>query len=500
VNSNLPFRQDAIDLIYTEYFPHKLEGSKSSVKMDKSDRTQQDKNLCTMIVNSKQGEQFQRLFSGDISGYPSQSEADLALCNILAFWARKDSKQIDRIFRESDLFRHKWDEKHGEQSYGAITIGKAITGTKEVYQEQYNNPVDDLRSIGHSEIELDPTELLRGYEVSNEYVNKLGQEQFLYDNLIIEQHVITIISMSGSGKTTFFYFIVAPALAKKGFTVWYIDADSPASDHKNMKAIANKHGFNFLNPDVNKGTSTESLVAILEKISNAHKDMSGNVLIFDTLKKFADLMSKGSVKKFYKLARKLANLGATVVLLGHANKYHNKAGNLVFEGVGDVRSDSDELIMLESTKNRTNGIDVTTIVDPDKGAKLRGLFMPFSFNISTSREVTFYDNPLEQTDRTISATPKATDDEILDATEKYLNTRKEAVSQRQLADHVADMTSTGLKRVKRVIVQNSVPKCSPQEEGKRFVYSIGDRNAHLYELPAKDSEQLSIPVEHPQRG
>jgi primase-polymerase (primpol)-like protein len=46
------------------------------------------------------GEKFAKLWSGDVSGYPSQSEADLALCGILAFWTR-DRAQIDRLFRQS---------------------------------------------------------------------------------------------------------------------------------------------------------------------------------------------------------------------------------------------------------------------------------------------------------------------------------------------------------------------------------------------------------------
>ena len=33
------------------------------------------------------------------AGYPSRSEADLALCNMLAFWTGRDAGRIDRLFR-----------------------------------------------------------------------------------------------------------------------------------------------------------------------------------------------------------------------------------------------------------------------------------------------------------------------------------------------------------------------------------------------------------------
>jgi primase-polymerase (primpol)-like protein len=78
-----------------------------------------------------------KLMSGDISGYESQSEADLALCRHLAFWTAKDPEQMDRLFRRSRLMRPKWDERHGRDTYGAITIRKATEGCTDVYALVY---------------------------------------------------------------------------------------------------------------------------------------------------------------------------------------------------------------------------------------------------------------------------------------------------------------------------------------------------------------------------
>ncbi len=92
-----------------------------------------DDELIKKIEMSKQGDHFQGLFNGDLSDYPSQSEADLAFCNSLAFWSGKNNVQMDRIFRKSSLMRAKWDEKHGAQTYGEMTINKAIAGCVEAY-------------------------------------------------------------------------------------------------------------------------------------------------------------------------------------------------------------------------------------------------------------------------------------------------------------------------------------------------------------------------------
>jgi hypothetical protein len=328
----------------------------------------------------------------------------------------------------------------------------------------------------------DPAELLRGFVMTQEYVSKLGKERFLVPNLLIEQHILTLIAMSGGGKTTYLFFGVCPKLAEMGFNVWYLDADSPASDHKRMKETADRFGFQLVNPDVNSGTDMNGLLANLQEIADASADLSKWVLIFDTLKKFTDLMSKGSIKHFYQMVRKLCNLGATAVLLGHANKYRDKEGNLVFEGTGDVRSDTDELIFLERKINPNGGIDVTTICSHERGAKVRGLFKPFSFHISESREITFHKDVLPPVDFTATSLPKATDDEIVTEAKKYLLTRSEAVLQKQLVQHVSDMLAAGEKRVRQVVVQNSEPRDAMHRSGMPFVFSCGKRNAHYYEL------------------
>ena len=61
--------------------------------------------------------------------YTSQSEADLAFANDLAFWTGKNFQKMDTIFRNSSLMRAKWDEKRGATTYGIATLNKAINDT-----------------------------------------------------------------------------------------------------------------------------------------------------------------------------------------------------------------------------------------------------------------------------------------------------------------------------------------------------------------------------------
>lgn len=85
-------------------------------------------------TNAKNGYLFKSLMDGTWTGnYKSQSEADLAICNILAFWTGKDERMIDSIVRRSSIYREKWDERRGKYTYGESTILRAIRDTTEVY-------------------------------------------------------------------------------------------------------------------------------------------------------------------------------------------------------------------------------------------------------------------------------------------------------------------------------------------------------------------------------
>lgn len=83
--------------------------------------------------NSAGGEKFRRLYSGDFSDYGSQSEADMAFCNILAFWCGGDAEKMDTVYRSSGLMREKWDRRQSGSTYGRLTIQKAVNQCENFY-------------------------------------------------------------------------------------------------------------------------------------------------------------------------------------------------------------------------------------------------------------------------------------------------------------------------------------------------------------------------------
>lgn len=71
-----------------------------------------------------------QLWSGDISAYGNDhSDADQALCNHLAFWFGGDAERMDRSFRQSGLYRDKWERT----DYRERTLDRSIRDCREHY-------------------------------------------------------------------------------------------------------------------------------------------------------------------------------------------------------------------------------------------------------------------------------------------------------------------------------------------------------------------------------
>ena len=106
-----------------------------------------DDTVIDRAMHARNGAMFRALWEGDTSGYGSQSEAELALCNQLAFWTGKDAQWMDRLFRRSALFRpDKWDRaaRIGE-TYGQGTITRAIASCTETYRASKHGTIIHLR-------------------------------------------------------------------------------------------------------------------------------------------------------------------------------------------------------------------------------------------------------------------------------------------------------------------------------------------------------------------
>jgi len=134
-------RQDALAAVHREYLqddsgePRDKDGSGETAGEPSTEIDLDDQELLEKAQNASNGEKFERLWNGNTLSYESQSEADMALCFLLAFWTGGDATRMDQLFQQSGLMREKWDEVHYADSstYGEKTVERAIAGTSEFY-------------------------------------------------------------------------------------------------------------------------------------------------------------------------------------------------------------------------------------------------------------------------------------------------------------------------------------------------------------------------------
>ena len=103
---------------------------------------QSDAEILEIAKQAKGGDKLAALLAGNWQPYAaSHSEADLALCNLLAFWLGADKARMDAAFRASGLYRKKWDERRGADTYGHITLDRAIADCQDVYDPDRAQPL-----------------------------------------------------------------------------------------------------------------------------------------------------------------------------------------------------------------------------------------------------------------------------------------------------------------------------------------------------------------------
>lgn len=275
----------------------------------------------------------------------------------------------------ADSIRHFVDEGDREETIQAEPLNAFETD-------------DSFQRAGtwqHSNGEEDPSDDkpvnylndLEKFYVTDAHVQEVSGAELIWRDIIAMSHVSVWCAPGNGGKTTLARFAAAE-LAASGFAVYFFQEDAGVSDLAMLHQHAKDSGYRLLNSTMNQ-SSVEDEMDTLRKLAQSDKDLSKQVMFFDTLKKFTPIIDKTAAGGFLTLMRKLTLRGATVVLLGHNNKYEGQDGKPIFEGVGDVRNDVDELFYIESGEKDTSGV-VNLTITPDK---MRCFAKPSSFKLDT---------------------------------------------------------------------------------------------------------------------
>ena len=129
-------------LVTLEKNMKRAQNKKKTPELKALDVTAEGFDIICKLRKQKNGEKFCKLFDeGDFSDYGSQSEADLALCSMIAFRVGDDSDAIDQIFRQSALYREKWER----EDYREETLAKGIEACNGVYHRTLMPHPDFIR-------------------------------------------------------------------------------------------------------------------------------------------------------------------------------------------------------------------------------------------------------------------------------------------------------------------------------------------------------------------
>jgi hypothetical protein len=119
--------------LYGELFPP--EAAQPPRQHDRPAISLDDQDVLNRMFRAANGARAQALFNGDTSAYDGDdSRADSALCFHLAFWSGGDVDQIDRLFRQSSLYREKWER----DDYRERTMDNAIRLVQNHYSGHTN--------------------------------------------------------------------------------------------------------------------------------------------------------------------------------------------------------------------------------------------------------------------------------------------------------------------------------------------------------------------------
>jgi hypothetical protein len=110
---------------------------------------------------------------------------------------------MDRLFRQSGLYRPKWDERHftDGRTYGRATIEQAMEGTSEFYDRKslslYEDGIRDAGENGHKGVDDRPC--LRSVRFNE--IPDPGPRRYLLDGLIPEGYPTVLHGAGGSAKS-----------------------------------------------------------------------------------------------------------------------------------------------------------------------------------------------------------------------------------------------------------------------------------------------------------
>lgn len=320
-----------------------------------------------------------------------------------------------------------------------------------------------------------------------EYMEKqMLATQYVIGNMAISGQFTVIYGQSNVGKTLIIMWLLNEMMKSGGIDqmIFYVNADDNYAGVALKAKVAARSGFYMLGDGL-EGFSPKELFKI---ISSAIQDGSAKrmVLIFDTVKKYTNLMDKTAASGFTKQMRKFVVNGGTVILLAHVNKHKGEDGKSIYAGTSDLVDDSDCAYTLDVVSHDKNtGKKVVKF----ENFKSRGnVAMEAVYEYDASESLSYEDR--------------------LDSVRLVDDTETKSIQKRQRLDRKLEQNRAAIEVIKEVInagitqktallaeahTKSGISKSKLQRaldehtgsnvaEYQYWHVKVADKNAHIYQL------------------
>jgi hypothetical protein len=187
--------------------------------------------------------------------------------------------------------------------------------------------------------------------MSAEIESQLQDQIFVLEDLALFGQYTIWSAKPNVGKTLILLSQLIDKLRQgdiEGSKVFYFDLDDNLRGFFEKLKIAEEFKFRIIG-EGHRGFKVENFKRDIEKLCKADQ-AQGVVLIFDTMKMFADLMDKRSITNWNKMIRKFGAKGGTAIGLVHTNKKRGADGKLIHAGTSDVIDDVDCAYIIDEVR------------------------------------------------------------------------------------------------------------------------------------------------------
>ncbi len=322
-----------------------------------------------------------------------------------------------------------------------------------------------------------------------------GQSDSMRERMLSDVYVIGKIAILGqttviyappnAGKTLITIALLIQTIKEQTLSaenIIYINADDNAKGLLQKLVIAEKYGFLMVAPGEMgyRLSQTESYLVRMVKDGTAH----GKVVVFDTAKKFTDIMDKKSSSEFGKVIRSFVQSGGSVIMLAHVNKHRDAEGNVIAAGTSDLTDDADCAYTLD-VESEGEGRYLAIF----ENKKSRGdveLSVAYRYTRFGGQD---YENLVDSVE--------LVSEQQLDLAKRAKEVGALLYANRELIQVITDVIKAGYTNKTDLISEaisrsglsrGAVRKVLAQHTGSNFVeghrwnYEVGGKNMHIYKL------------------